>query len=87
MKAPDAKFPNSDDSRQTADMAWRSVSTLTAGMLLYGGLGWLVGRWLGHQAAFMAAGLLLGMVLALYITYARVSAMSRSTNTSDRRNP
>lgn len=87
MKAPDAKFPKSDDSRQTADMAWRSVSTLAAGMLLYGGLGWLVGRWLGHQAAFMAAGLLLGMALALYITYARVSAMSQSTTTSDRRNP
>jgi F0F1-type ATP synthase assembly protein I len=53
MKAPDAKFPNSDDSRQTADMAWRSVSTLAAGMLLYGGLGWLVGRLVGWLVSWL----------------------------------
>lgn len=87
MKAPNADFPSSDDGRQTSDMAWRSVSTLMAGMLLYGGLGWLIGKFFGHQEAFMAAGVLLGIFLALYLTYARVSMMNRDTNTSDRRNP
>ena len=49
-----------------------------AGMLLYGGLGWLVGRWLGHRDAFMAAGLLIGIGLALYLTNIRVSGGRRT---------
>ncbi|MEI6109184.1 MAG: AtpZ/AtpI family protein [Actinomycetes bacterium] len=85
MKADGTDLPNSDDTRATADMAWRSVSNLTAGMLLYGGLGWLIGRKVGHQSAFMATGLVLGIVLALYLTYVRVSNMDRDL-TNDRRN-
>lgn len=55
---------------------------------MYGGLGWLIGKYFGHQQAFMAAGVLLGIFLALYLTYARVSIMDRDTTTkSDRRNP
>jgi len=53
MKEDGAEFPNSNDNRETSDMAWRSVSNLTG--------------------------------LALYLTYARVSAMDRNTTTSDRR--
>ena len=86
MKANGSEFPSSEENRDTADMAWRSVSNLTAGLLLYGGIGWLLGRKFGHQDAFMAAGLIVGIVLALYLTYARVSAMDRNTTTSDRRN-
>jgi len=77
MKANDAEFPTSADGRQTDDMAWRSVSTLTAGMLLYGGLGWLIGKRFGHQSAYMAAGLILGICLGLYVTYKRVTRGSR----------
>jgi F0F1-type ATP synthase assembly protein I len=54
---------------------------------MYGGLGWLIGKYFGHQQAFMAVGILLGIFLALYLTYARVSMMNRDTTTSDRRNP
>lgn len=86
MKANGANFPSSHDNRETADMAWRSVGNLTAGLLLYGGIGWLLGRKFGHQDAFMAAGLIFGIALALYLTYARVSTMDRNTTTSDRRN-
>jgi ATP synthase protein I len=80
MKAEGAGLPTSDDHRKTADLAWRSVSTLLAGILLYGGLGWLVGRWLGHQSAFIAVGALLGIVLALYLTFARVSALDATAH-------
>jgi ATP synthase protein I len=78
MKADGADFPDSAEHRKTADLAWRSVSTLMAGMLLYGGLGWLVGRWLGHRDAFMAVGLLIGIGLALYLTNIRVSGGRRT---------
>jgi len=60
MKANGANFPTPEDTRATADMAWRSVSNITAGLLLYGGIGWLLGRKFGHQDAFMAAGLIFG---------------------------
>ncbi len=83
------KFPSRDDDRETADIAWRSVSYLTAGLMFYGGLGWLIGLKFGHQQVFMAVGLILGISLALYLTYARVSAMDsptdRDTTTNDRR--
>jgi len=89
MNDDPTKFPNRDDGRETADIAWRSVSYLTAGLLFYGGLGWLIGRKFGHQQIFMAIGLILGISLALYLTYARVSAMDttmeRDTTTNDRR--
>lgn len=83
MKADGAGLPTSDDHRQTADLAWRSVSTLMAGILMYGGIGWLVGKWLGHQSAFTAVGAILGIVLSLYLTYARVSALDAKV--SDRK--
>lgn len=72
MKASDAGQSDSNDASKTADLAWRSVSTTLAGLLLYGGGGWLLGSKYGHQDVFTAAGSILGIVLALYITYKRV---------------
>jgi len=43
---------------------WAVVSYLIGGMALYGGLGWLIGRWT-HIPALFPIGLLLGMGLAL----------------------
>ena len=87
MKARDTTFTISDADRSTSDMAWRSVSYLTAGILFYGGIGWLVGKYFGHQSAFMAVGVILGISLALYLTYARVSFLERDATTSDLRKP
>jgi ATP synthase protein I len=87
MNDPDAKYPTSNDGRETADMAWRVVSYLSAGLLFYGGLGWLIGKYFGHQQLFIAAGLIIGIMLALYLTYARVTAIGRDATTSDLRNP
>jgi ATP synthase protein I len=87
MNARDTEFPISDNDRSTSDMAWRSVSYLTAGILFYGGIGWLVGRYLGHQSAFIAAGVILGISLALYLTYARISYSTRDTTTNELRKP
>jgi len=43
---------------------WAIVSYLIGGMALYGGIGWLIGRWT-HIAVLFPIGLLLGMGLAL----------------------
>jgi ATP synthase protein I len=43
---------------------WAIVSYLIGGMILYGGIGWLIGRWTGFAGAF-PIGMLLGLGLAL----------------------
>jgi F0F1-type ATP synthase assembly protein I len=60
------------EGRTSDDAAWASVSHLAAGILVYGGLGWLVGRWLGHPGPFAAAGVLLGVGLALFMLFRRL---------------
>lgn len=47
--------------------AWSIVSNLMAGILIYGGLGFLIGRWLGDPSIGMAVGVLVGLGLAGYL--------------------
>lgn len=50
--------------------AWDIVAYLLSGMLLWGGAGWLLDRWLGLEV-FLPVGLLVGTGLALFIVYLR----------------
>lgn len=52
-------------------IAWSVMSTLAAGPLLYGLVGWGLDRWLGTSRVFVALGIVLGFVLSFYIVYAR----------------
>jgi ATP synthase protein I len=48
---------------------WAVLSYLIAGMIFYGGLGWLIGQWAHLSFLFpvgMLTGLVLGIVLILY---------------------
>ena len=54
---------------------WRVVSYLIGGMALYGGIGWLIGRWT-HIAVLFPVGLLVGMVLALLLIVFRFARPS-----------
>jgi hypothetical protein len=78
---PGDRFPSKDEDRKTADLAWSAVGYLLAGLLFYGGLGWVIGTWLGNREAFTAFGALVGICLSLYLTYVRIS------QPSSRRNP
>lgn len=49
---------------------WTVLSYLISGPLLYGGLGWLLDRWLGTQV-FVLIGLLAGMALSFYMIVLR----------------
>ncbi len=59
-------------ARTPNETAWMITGRLVAGMVLYGGIGWLLGRWLGHEPLFIAGGLLIGMAASLYLVYARL---------------
>jgi len=53
-----------------ADNAWRALAYLLSGPLLYGGLGWLLDRWLG-TSFLLPVGIIGGMVLSLYLIWFR----------------
>ena len=55
---------------------WSIVSYLVGGMLLYGGIGWLVGRWT-HIEALTGVGIVLGIGLSLALIICRFARPSR----------
>ncbi|GAA1635296.1 AtpZ/AtpI family protein [Nonomuraea fuscirosea] len=57
-----------EDGRDFADAMWSVPSYLLAGMAFYGGLGWLLDRWL-DMSAFFPIGVVLGVVLGGYLAY------------------
>lgn len=63
------------------DVAWVAVSHLIAGIALYTGLGWLLGRWLGNETIGVAVGVLVGTAFALYLVFARLGATSSGPET------
>lgn len=62
-------------ARVTGNEAWGSVSRTIAGMLVYGGLGYGVGLWLGNATVGLAVGVLVGVVLGLYLSYRSITAL------------
>jgi F0F1-type ATP synthase assembly protein I len=55
---------------------WAVVSYLIGGMVLYGGIGWLIGRWT-HIDALFPIGLLLGIGLSLALVIFRFTRFTR----------
>lgn len=65
--AADAKLVSPNET------AWMITGRLVAGMILYGGIGWLLSRWLGHEALFIAGGVLFGIAASLYLVLSRLN--------------
>ncbi|MEU8119565.1 hypothetical protein AB0C21_12765 [Spirillospora sp. NPDC049024] len=59
-----------DGQREFADAAWSVPSYLLSGMLIWGGLGWLLSKWT-HQDWLIPVGLVIGVVLAVYLVYVK----------------
>jgi hypothetical protein len=55
-------------------------SRLMAGLILYTGLGWLVSRWVGHQALLMAIGAIVGLALSYYLMFASLAKETRDAS-------
>ncbi len=53
-----------------ADVVWSIIGTLIAGVLAWGGIGWLLDRWLGTRY-LVAVGILVGMAGAMYLIIRR----------------
>jgi hypothetical protein len=55
------------DAQQMDSVLWSIVGHMGASLAVYGGLGYLLGRWLGHPILLLF-GLLFGMVVSLVYT-------------------
>jgi F0F1-type ATP synthase assembly protein I len=63
--------PRREDPWSGLGIGWAIVSTLVAGMLVLGGLGFLLDRLIGTGAGLTAIGLVLGAGFGIYIVYLR----------------
>ncbi len=53
-----------------ADVVWSIIGTLVAGVLAWGGIGWLLDQWLGTRF-LVAIGIIVGMAGAMYLIIKR----------------
>ncbi|SSC24815.1 MFS transporter superfamily protein, partial [Klenkia terrae] len=58
---------SSDDAHPSgADIGWGITGTLLSGLIVWGGAGWLLDRWLDTRV-FVVIGMLLGLASAIYL--------------------
>jgi F0F1-type ATP synthase assembly protein I len=57
--------PKRAGSPQRDNPGWTIFAYLLSGMAVYGGIGWLIGRWAGHSSLFLALGMVVGLALAI----------------------
>jgi ATP synthase protein I len=62
----------------TAGMGYTYLSYMLGGMLLYGFIGWLVGRWT-HQAYLLPVGMIVGLALSIVLIIYRVTRSGPGT--------
>ncbi|MCK5927431.1 AtpZ/AtpI family protein [uncultured Nocardioides sp.] len=80
---------SSDRTVEPSPDPWQAFGSLGAGVLLYGGAGWLADRWL-ETGFLLPLGLVLGAVLGFYTVIKRFggspagTAQDSTTQTQDR---
>lgn len=57
--------------RREEGALWSIFGYLLSGLLVWGGIGYFLDRWLGYDQVFTLVGLLLGMGSALYLVWLR----------------
>jgi F0F1-type ATP synthase assembly protein I len=63
--------PERNDAWSGMGTGWAISSTLLGGILVWGGIGYLVDRLIGTDRVFTAVGFLLGAVGGIYLVYLR----------------
>jgi len=52
--------------------AWTVLGYLVAGMAVYGAIGWLIDRWVGHTTIFLLIGVVFGLITGIVMTLLRL---------------
>jgi F0F1-type ATP synthase assembly protein I len=71
------KRANVDSRSSGADEGWAVITTLIGGFVVWGGLGWLMDRWLDTRLC-TPIGVILGMALGIYAVVARYGRPERA---------
>lgn len=79
---PDRRVADQGRNRRSglgADLGrgWDLVTELLAAMLTWGGIGWLVDRWLATPPWFLVSGLLLGTGCGIFLVAYRAAEQER----------
>ena len=64
--------PSHEDRKVREVDGWAVVSYLLAGVIFYGGIGWLLDLWLGTRG-FVAGGIVLGAAAGVWLVWLRYS--------------
>jgi ATP synthase protein I len=71
----DNKTPRRPASPESgANQGWAAVAYLMGGIAVWGGVGWLVDRWVGTKGIFTAIGCVLGAVGGIYLVVRKLGA-------------
>jgi F0F1-type ATP synthase assembly protein I len=72
----DARPRAADVGRQPsgADVGWGITGTMLSGMLVWGGVGWLLDRW-WETRVFTLVGVILGLTVAIYLVVVKYGAI------------
>ncbi|HVM27210.1 MAG TPA: hypothetical protein VM433_05975 [Mycobacteriales bacterium] len=66
----DRDSPRSSTGREGEADAWSAFSLVLSGMLLWGGVGWLLSAWLGSEV-YLGLGMVLGTAGGLFLVWLR----------------
>jgi F0F1-type ATP synthase assembly protein I len=77
IRRPMAGRPRRGSAYEGLGTAWSITATLLAGLVVWGGIGYLVDRWLGTGRLFVAIGLILGAAGGIYLVYVRYGREDR----------
>src|SRR4029450_9640305 len=91
--------PRPDEKAHTpsgADMGWNITGTMLSGIIVWGGVGWVLDRWLGTRI-FPLVGTILGLTVAIYLIVVKYGSVDqppavrqptrRTTSGGQRRRP
>jgi F0F1-type ATP synthase assembly protein I len=70
--------PRRDDAWSGLGTGWAIVSTLIAGMLAWGLVGWLLDRVVGTDHVLLGIGILVGGACGVYIVYLKYGKDDRA---------
>src|SRR3954447_1055218 len=69
--------PRPDEPAHTpsgADLGWNITGTMLSGIIVWGGVGWLLDRWL-ETRFFILVGTLLGLAVAIYLVVVKYGSV------------
>lgn len=69
MTSDQSPRPNPPDG---AEVGWSVLSYLLGGIVVWGGVGWLIDRWLGLPNIGLLVGMLVGAAGAIYLIAKKV---------------